>query len=177
MLPYFFSSFMHVSPGWIHSTFEYLSRKSPTMLDRDRLASICCDEMFIDPNTDIDLILDTALNETNSKNAHIFMVRSICGKWKFPFFCDVNKTFTKEDIKEAILRFEVAGIKIVSLTCDEGTVNSFSMQYNTTLCLFFRCFYNIFLYQNGCEFLVCIFLRWSCKKELNQNIYHTCNNC
>ena len=99
------------------------------MLDRDRLASICCDEMFIDANTDIDLILDTALNETNSKNAHIFMVRSICGKWKFPFFCDVNKTFTKEDIKEAILRFEVAGIKIVSLTCDEGTVNRFPMQY------------------------------------------------
>ena len=116
---------MHVSPGWIHSTFEYLLRKSPSMPDRDKLATICCDEMFINTTCDIDLILDTALNHKNSPNAHIFMVRSLCGKWKFPFFCDVDKTFTKEDIFEAIRKFEAAGIKIVSLTCDQGTVDSF----------------------------------------------------
>ena len=98
-------SFMHVSPGWIHSTFEYLARKSQNWSTRDRLAAICCDELYIDPSTDIDLTLDMALNPKNGKQAHIFSVRSICGKWKFPFFCDVDKSFTKADIDESILKF------------------------------------------------------------------------
>ena len=111
---------MHVSPGWIHSTFEYLARKSQNWSTRDRLAAICCDELYIDPSTDIDLTLDMALNAKNGKQAHIFSVRSICGKWKFPFFCDVDKSFTKADIDEAILKFDAAGIIIESLTCDQG---------------------------------------------------------
>ena len=76
---------MHVSPGWIDSTFEYLSRKSPTWPEKDRLAGICCDEMYINSDTDIDLILDMALNPKHKGTAHIFMARSICGNWKFPF--------------------------------------------------------------------------------------------
>ena len=111
---------MHVSPGWIDSTFEYLSRKSSTWSERDRLAGICCDEMYISPDTDIDLVLDMALNPKHKNSAHIFMVRSICSTWKFPFFCDVDYTFTKEDIYEALARFDVAGIEIVALTCDQG---------------------------------------------------------
>ena len=111
---------MHVQPGWIDSTFEYLSQKSPTWSEQDRLAGICCDEMYINPDTDIDLLLDMAINPKHKGSAHIFMVRSICGKWKFPFFCDVDYTFTKDDIYEAISRFEAAGIQIVALTCDQG---------------------------------------------------------
>ena len=68
--------FMHVTPGWIESTFEYLKRKSPNWSEKEKLASICCDELYIDANTDIDLILDMALNPQHSKNAHIFMIRS-----------------------------------------------------------------------------------------------------
>ena len=86
----------------------------------EKLASICCDELYIDGNTDIDLILDMALNPQHSKNAHIFMVRSLCGSWKFPFFCDVDKTFSKEDIFTAIRKFDDAGINVVSLTADQG---------------------------------------------------------
>ena len=111
---------MHVTPGWIDSTFEYLSRKTPNWPLKDRLAAICCDELYIDRSTDIDLLLDMPLNPENGKNAHIFMVRSLCGKWKFPFFCDVDKTFSKEDIFEALDKFEAAGIEIVALTCDQG---------------------------------------------------------
>ena len=125
--------FMHVAPGWITSTFEYLKLKSPTWSEKDTLASICCDELYINGNTDVDLILDMALNPEHAKNAHIFMVRSLCGKWKFPFFCDVDKTFSKEDIFEAIRRFDAAGIKIVSLTCDQGmyTVDDFEILKRT----------------------------------------------
>ena len=121
--------FMHVAPGWITSTFEYLKLKSPTWSEKDTLASICCDELYINGNTDVDLILDMALNPKHAKNAHIFMVRALCGKWKFPFFCDVDKTFSKEDIYEAIRRFDAAGIKIVSITCDQGmyTVDDFEI--------------------------------------------------
>ena len=111
---------MHITPGWIESTFEYLSRKSQTWSEMDRLAGICCDEMYINPDTDIDLILDMALNPQNAQGAHIFMVRSLCGKWKFPFFCDVDYTFSKEDIYKAIEKFDKAGIIVVALTCDQG---------------------------------------------------------
>ena len=111
---------MHVAPGWIDSTFEYLKRKSPNWSEKEKLASICCDELYINANTDVDLILDMALNPQHSKNAHIFMVRSLCGSWKFPFFCDVDKTFSKEDIFTAIRKFDDAGINVVSLTADQG---------------------------------------------------------
>ena len=51
------------------------------------------------------------------------MIRALCGKWKFPFFVDVDHTFTKEEVQEAILRFETANVTVLALTCDQGSKN------------------------------------------------------
>ena len=118
-----FLRFMHIIPQWIRATFMYLSHQSPKWSEKERLAGICCDELYIDTSTEIDLVLDMPLNVQHAKNAHIFMVRSLCGKWKFPFFADIDHTFTKEEVYEAILRFETANITVLSVTADQGSKN------------------------------------------------------
>ena len=114
---------MHVGASpFIRSTFEYLMLKAPGWSKKDCLAAICFDELYIDQSCDIDKILDKAINPKNGKNANIIMIRSLCGSWKFPFFCQVDHAITKNDIMRAISAFEACGITVLCTTCDQGTV-------------------------------------------------------
>ena len=60
-------------PGFIRALFEYLFRVTPQWSEKDKLGTVCFDELYIDMDCEIDLKLDMAINPTNKKDCFVMM--------------------------------------------------------------------------------------------------------
>ena len=114
-------SFMYVTPGYVHSSLEYLKRLVPNMKPGENLACLSFDEMKIDGRAEYDRKMDAVLGP--HKQAQTFMVRSLIGKWKFPVYVDFDTPVTKSLLLQVIFQLEMIGIKVLITTCDQAGSN------------------------------------------------------
>ena len=113
--------FVHLSPGYIKPTLEFLKKKALSMKESEKVIGICFDEIFIDNVVEIDRILDQAIGP--AKNANVFWIRSISDNTlKYPIFYELDHNLTKKELLEIIVTMEEIGFKVVSITCDQGIV-------------------------------------------------------
>ena len=131
-------SFMHVTPGYVDASLEYLKKLVPKLKPGEELACLAFDEMHLTEKAEWDRKMDAMLGP--NKQANVFMVRSLYGKWKFPVYVDFEPTKNPEDPKlpkgskklpkipkflllQIIVQLEAIGIKILSTVCDMGADN------------------------------------------------------
>ena len=113
--------FVHLSPGFIKPSLEFLKKKVLSLKESEKVIGICFDEIFIDNVVEIDQILDQAIGP--AKNANVFWIRSISSNaLKYPIFYELDHKLTKKELLEIIVTMEEIGFKVVSITCDQGIV-------------------------------------------------------
>ena len=114
-------SFFHVPLKIITPALELLKLKSKLLTERQKNCGVCFDEIFIDNTAEIDLKLDEVLGP--GKQANVLFVRSYCGDLKYPVYWDIDSQLSVEELNSIIIALEdEAGLKIHSVTCDQGIV-------------------------------------------------------
>ena len=115
--------FVHLSPGYIKPTLEFLKKKVLSLKESEKVIGICFDEISIDNVVEIDRILDQAIGP--AKNANVFWIRSVSSTvnpLKYPVFYQLDHKLTKKDLLEIIVTLEEIGFKVVSVTSDQGLI-------------------------------------------------------
>ena len=108
--------FVHLSPGFIQPTLEFLKKKVLSLKESEKVIGICFDEIFIDNVVEIDRILDQAIGP--AKNANVFWIRSISSNaLKYPIFYELDHKLTKKELLKIIVTIKEIGFKVVSITC------------------------------------------------------------
>lgn len=115
-------AFMYVSPGYIHSSIEYLKQLVPRMKPGEELACLSFDEMKISERGEWDQKMDAVIGP--HKQALTFFVRSLTGKWKLPIYVDFDMPkISKSLLLQIIFQLESIGIRVLITTCDQAGGN------------------------------------------------------
>ena len=113
---------MYVTPGYVHSSLEYLKQLVPRMKPGEELACLSFDEMKLHEHGDWDRKMDAVLGP--NKQAQTFMVKSLTGKWKFPVYIDFDTpVIPKSLLFQIIFQLEMIGIKVLITVCDQAGGN------------------------------------------------------
>lgn len=117
---------------------DSISMKTKLMKEHDKFCSIIFDEMNLDTilqfnrkNDIVDGFQDNGAQDRKpviADKVMVFMARGICKKWKQPLAYYFNEGAMKSDvlvksIKDVVQSCQVAGLKVKTLVCDQGTAN------------------------------------------------------
>lgn len=114
-------SFMHVGPGLVRPSYEYLKdlmkRKHPTQ----RLCIIMFDELKLQELCEYDVKLDAALGPHSYANC--IYIKGLNDEWQMPIYNVFDSAISKFELLNLIQQLEAIDVMVVGMTCDQGPRN------------------------------------------------------
>lgn len=107
--------------GIAEFALKIMEAKGKTMTEKQRVATLTFDEVYINSNLVYDTVEDQVLGPSNK--TQVIMAQGLFGRWKNIVYYDYNKDVTKDILMEVITALSHAGFPVVAVNCDMGSEN------------------------------------------------------
>ena len=111
-----------MTPGIIEAAVTVLAASVRSMADEHlkRICVVSFDEVTLDGSWGYDQAADQVLAGSKMQ---VLMVRSLCSKWKQPFFYELDKPMTEGQLTEIVTRLEQIGLEVAACVSDMHPAN------------------------------------------------------